>query len=407
MKINERGITLIALVVTIVVLLILAGVSISMLTGENGIITQTGNAKEATEQARVEELVDLAINSLIGENMGSTNGITPEMVANEVNEMESRNDVYAEENIFPTKIIFPEEKREVQVDLTQKEDSNKIYSEDIEESQIAPTEIFDYEIISEAEVGAINLSNLPTKEVRITRIKPEYCNYGGYNPDTGSSITDTNYEITLKDGTKIEDLLIIPYQVEGKYVENGIEEEIYKITEVNIGVYWNDGQYNGYGIPNNIKKIIYPNTVRKIEGNSVQWDRTTSISQIILPDNLKEIGKNAIGGYKNLISLKIPNSVTKIGENAFSGCSILTNIEIPNGITSIELGTFKYCTKLTVITIPNSVINIERFAFNECNNLTTVNYLGTKTQWEQIVIDSFNEDLTNATIHCIDGDINP
>ena len=39
---KEQGITLIALVVTIVVLLILAGVSISMLTGENGIVTQAG-----------------------------------------------------------------------------------------------------------------------------------------------------------------------------------------------------------------------------------------------------------------------------------------------------------------------------------------------------------------------------
>ena len=44
-KMSMKGITLIALVVTIVVLLILAGVSISMLTGENGIIIQAQNAK--------------------------------------------------------------------------------------------------------------------------------------------------------------------------------------------------------------------------------------------------------------------------------------------------------------------------------------------------------------------------
>ena len=52
---KEKGITLIALVVTIVVLLILAGVSISMLTGENGIITQANNAKKQTEHSKVEE----------------------------------------------------------------------------------------------------------------------------------------------------------------------------------------------------------------------------------------------------------------------------------------------------------------------------------------------------------------
>ena len=38
-KENDKGITLIALVITIIVLLILAGVSIAMLTGENGILT--------------------------------------------------------------------------------------------------------------------------------------------------------------------------------------------------------------------------------------------------------------------------------------------------------------------------------------------------------------------------------
>ena len=38
---KNRGITLIALVVTIVVLLILAGISISMLTGQNGILNRS------------------------------------------------------------------------------------------------------------------------------------------------------------------------------------------------------------------------------------------------------------------------------------------------------------------------------------------------------------------------------
>lgn len=54
-KINEKGITLIALVITIIVLLILAGVSIATLTGENGILTQANKAKTETEKAAIEE----------------------------------------------------------------------------------------------------------------------------------------------------------------------------------------------------------------------------------------------------------------------------------------------------------------------------------------------------------------
>ena len=44
--IKNDGITLIALVVTIIILIILAGVSISMLTEQNGILTRAAEAKE-------------------------------------------------------------------------------------------------------------------------------------------------------------------------------------------------------------------------------------------------------------------------------------------------------------------------------------------------------------------------
>ncbi len=64
MKLNlkeRKGITLIALVITIIVLLILAGVSIAMLTGQNGILTQAQNAKTTSEYKSAEEKVKLAI----------------------------------------------------------------------------------------------------------------------------------------------------------------------------------------------------------------------------------------------------------------------------------------------------------------------------------------------------------
>lgn len=52
---KTNGITLIALVITIIVLLILTGVSIAMLTGDNGILTQAQRAKEQTENAAKNE----------------------------------------------------------------------------------------------------------------------------------------------------------------------------------------------------------------------------------------------------------------------------------------------------------------------------------------------------------------
>ena len=58
---NQKGVTLIALVITIIVLLILAGVSIAMLTGNNGILTQANKAKVSQIEGQVREEVNLAV----------------------------------------------------------------------------------------------------------------------------------------------------------------------------------------------------------------------------------------------------------------------------------------------------------------------------------------------------------
>lgn len=58
---KERGITLIALIITIIVLLILAGVSIAMLTGENGILNRAEEVSYVESQAKLTEVVGLSI----------------------------------------------------------------------------------------------------------------------------------------------------------------------------------------------------------------------------------------------------------------------------------------------------------------------------------------------------------
>ena len=57
-----RGITIISLVVTIIILLILAGLTITMLTGENGILTQTRLAKKKTKISSEKEAIEMANN---------------------------------------------------------------------------------------------------------------------------------------------------------------------------------------------------------------------------------------------------------------------------------------------------------------------------------------------------------
>ena len=71
-KQENKGITLIVLVITIITLLILAGVSIVMLIGENGILTQAQNAKVLTEISALKEEIDLY---KVGEELKDIKGI--------------------------------------------------------------------------------------------------------------------------------------------------------------------------------------------------------------------------------------------------------------------------------------------------------------------------------------------
>ena len=70
-KFNENGITLIALVVTIILILILAGVSISALTGQNGILKRATEAKEKVETSQKEEKDKLIEMEAIGQVAGT------------------------------------------------------------------------------------------------------------------------------------------------------------------------------------------------------------------------------------------------------------------------------------------------------------------------------------------------
>lgn len=80
---NTKGITLIALVITIIVLLILAGVTIATLTGDNGILTRASDASRENEIASVKEQAQLDITNWVSgelENGRDSTVNTPEKV---------------------------------------------------------------------------------------------------------------------------------------------------------------------------------------------------------------------------------------------------------------------------------------------------------------------------------------
>ncbi len=92
---NNKGITLIALVVTIVVLLILAGISINALIGDNGLIKRAQDAKDKWETAEKSDLESLNnINNFLKENIPDWDGEKTEMPEIKKNETTGKFDWY-------------------------------------------------------------------------------------------------------------------------------------------------------------------------------------------------------------------------------------------------------------------------------------------------------------------------
>ncbi len=81
-KFFNKGITLIALVITIIVLLILAGIAIATLTGENGILNKANQASEETLKAQIKEEIELAIIEIQAEEISEGRKVTLETLAN-------------------------------------------------------------------------------------------------------------------------------------------------------------------------------------------------------------------------------------------------------------------------------------------------------------------------------------
>ena len=68
---SNKGITLVALVITIIVLLILAGVSISLVVGDNGVLTQAQKASQKTDVASARSALEMTLTSVTSNFLGN------------------------------------------------------------------------------------------------------------------------------------------------------------------------------------------------------------------------------------------------------------------------------------------------------------------------------------------------
>ena len=299
---NAKGITLIALVITIIVLLILAAITLSTLAGRRGIIRQAQNAETEHNRASAREDITLITYQSL-DNKGNTDTTKLEQGLNDIGAtIKNRTETTWTVSLNGFEFDIEIEEGDV-IDKSSSDgatiDIDEIYGMEGLENEIAAEDLFDYEIISTGATASLASNSLSEKEARITRIKPQYCNGLGLNPDTGrTEYTNTFYDIVYN-GETLSDILVIPYQVE-------IDGELYKITDVCLAILGDNQStwYQGTPFPN-VKTIVYPNTVKKI--------RTTSA-----------IG--FMGANSTLETVVLPKSIIEIESLAFQRCDMLKTV---------------------------------------------------------------------------------
>ena len=134
------------------------------------------------------------------------------------------------------------------------------------------------------------------------------------------------------------------------------------ITTIGANAFYNCAGLTAITIPENITTIetdafygcsklatvTFPDTIERIEDNAFKG---CGFKSLVIPANIKYIGKYAFANCTALTSLDLPDNAEYISEGAFAGCTELTAIEIPATIGYIDNAVFYGCAKLEKVSI--------------------------------------------------------
>ena len=344
---NQRGITLIALVITIIVLLILAGITITLLMGDNGVLNRASVARIKTEQGLILEQLRI---EMYGKKID---------VENKQNEIDYLKDKQIVESIVDTDtqtitdvLTYGYIEKITNNTLTGK---GNVASGDI--YYISNGDLYYKDANQEStNLGELFIGKDTDNKQDLKWIYHE--NEEGNIVITGIDLSDFSYmdEFYFINVNLNREILIVPSQLEGKKVVSlsfYVQDFIFPAKPQNR-YDWEFATITG------VKKIVYGDTIEKIENIGISF---RDVKTLELPENLKEIGDDAFYIYNCLISIVIPSGVTSIGDCAFYECNLLTDVDIPEGVTYIGNNVFDYCYNLDNINLPKSVTHIGNRTF--------------------------------------------
>ena len=357
---EKSGITLIALVITIIVLLILAGFSIATIIGDDGIVTKASNAKIKTEVALEKESIDMAMISLGTDTSGNMKTVTPDELYDYMSKNSAAKPLRVEEGdeLYSLKITFGKDRGNRSYVVAQ---NGKISEYKEHTQKLTDPNLF----IFNEETGMIEgFANLDSESYYYYQTDGWYLNVEPLEYEE----KDSNGDVVVKTSTDV--IIEVPEKINGITVI-GIAEHAFTSHQK----YYSSARYMAdqghfYGGFKNIIEIKLPETIKYIGDNA--FSDNVNLKRINIPSNVEYIGNYAFAWCTKLRNVTLPNGLTSINKCTFVGCESLVNIQFPNSVEVIDTGAFAYCKSLTNMKLPNSITILSDNAFYNCESLISI-----------------------------------
>ena len=365
---RNKGITLIALVITIIVLLILAGVTIASLSGDNGILTRAAEAKERTRREDIQEQLNLwKTEKTMEENIDGNNINIKDFVTklrdNKIITQEEFNEIEATDKLTIGKqepIIFPNKELElgdiIPNGCTYKTLAGTTYNAgqkmpmSITDGDKFITTDYTYEYHATDNEGKAWLKGWNVNTVSDTS-KSEYETL--YSKINGEKVKSMH--ITFQNCTNLTKVPVIPDSIVTMF---GTFDNCKKLTEAPIIPESVTHMYSTFIYCSNlIKAPIIPENIIMLNGTFICCSNLIEAPKI--PEGVNDMVSTFAFCDSLIKAPTIPESVTDIG-GMFGGCKSLTEAPIiPESVTNMN-STFFDCAAL------KGIVNIN------ANNLTDI-----------------------------------
>lgn len=375
-KSEVRGITLIALVITIIVLLILAGITIGMITGDNGIIKNAGKAKEQAEIDSEREIIETSTVQAMGKN--KYGNVTQSELEEKLNSNTGDGKTEVIDNGDTLVVKFVDSGRYYEVN----KGGSIEYIENVTGEKILTVQCVNSKNEVLGEYKYLVLTD------RYSKLPPSVNKYES---------SEEKIEGELKEDKTIQVLYYLICNDDTTLVFTGLDSKGNVTT--------NDDEIVSYMIGDGVGS----------RGGCGLVSNPTCKAIVIIPSeynnkSVNVLGQRAFQNVSNIVDVKLSNSITTIQAYALGGDMSFTEIILPENLNSMTWAFFAN-TKLKKVTFTgisgyangNSALN----AFAGCTNFNEIAIEDNNTDYKIIdgILYSFDETTILKVPNAMTGDV--